>query len=67
MVQATCNQYTDTVTRCCVDWALTVTVNLVHVLWGYTKNPTLLNDLEVLPHNALDNLEVLHGDLSEVR
>ena len=42
---------------------LTVAVDFVHVLLGYSENATLLNDLWIYTHNMLDDLEIFHCDL----
>lgn len=43
--------------------ALTVTVNLVHILLGYAYDLTLLDNLGIFPHDGLYVLKVFHGNL----
>jgi hypothetical protein len=43
---------------------LTITVHLVHVLGRDSNDPALLDDLGVFSRDRLNNLEVLHRDLS---
>lgn len=42
---------------------LTVAVHLVHIFRWYADYATLLDDLWVFAYNALDILQVFHGDL----
>lgn len=46
--------------------ALTITVDLVHVLLWNPTNYTLLNDARVSPADMLHNLQIFHSDLNYI-
>ena len=50
--------------RCLRVKALTVTIDLEHVFLGNTNNAALFNDLWILSNHMLNNLKILHGNLS---
>lgn len=39
-----------------------ITIDLMHVLSRYPNDATLLNDLGILPHDMLHNLQIFHCD-----
>jgi len=47
-----------------LEWAkLTITVDLVHILWWDANDTALLNDFWIFAHYSLYNLKVFHGYL----
>ena len=45
---------------------LTITIPFMHVFWGNANDSTLFNDLCILSADALNDLQVFHGDLEDV-